>query len=422
MQQRRNFLGFLKNALAVLVGLAASLVLAELSLRLVARFHAPVRYLVTVGDAAKQPVFENLRAYLASHPELVPHSDFLNHWTNAFGLNDLEFVSPKPPGRFRLLALGDSFTYGLVPYPDAVMTRLEEILRTACTGVDLDLLNFGIGGIGVWDYKTLFELVDPTFDPDLVLVNFYLGNDGPDPFDRPARFRGIPPSLRGFYLARYVTNWVRLATSLEQRGAIGTPTRRAASSSGARGGGMVSPSPLPPNDGRLIGPTFSEETFLDVMSGEFRRIVRPPEASAVQRTWHSTLSILDVLHHQVTLRNRRLVIALYPSVVQVYPETRKWLMEQIQLRPRFSTVRQFELDPMFPNRVMLEYCRAAGLDCYDVTPDLVAASAQSLEPLYKARDTHWTVRGNLVAAEAQARWLQPLVCPERPAARGADTP
>jgi hypothetical protein len=87
-------------------------VLAEFYLRLVARFHAPVRYLVTVGDAATQPVFGNVRTYMASHPDLVPHSDFLNYWTNAFGLNDLEFVSPKLPGRFRLLALGDSFTYG----------------------------------------------------------------------------------------------------------------------------------------------------------------------------------------------------------------------------------------------------------------------------------------------------------------------
>jgi hypothetical protein len=61
---------------------------------------------------------------------------------------------------------------------------------------------------------------------------------------------------------------------------------------------------------------------------------------------------------------------------------------------------------------VLEYCRNARLACYDTTPNLVAASRQSAEPLYKALDTHWTVRGNHVAATAQARWLQPLVCPD----------
>ena len=144
-------------------------------MRVISRFNAPVRYMVTAGDAPERPVFRSLEAYLASRADLVPHRDFLNYWNNALGLNDVEFVVPKPRGRFRIMALGDSFTYGLVPYPDAVMTRLEEALRADCAGVDLDLLNFGIGGTGVWDYRLLFELAGPTFDPDLVVVNLYLG-------------------------------------------------------------------------------------------------------------------------------------------------------------------------------------------------------------------------------------------------------
>ena len=60
---------------------------------------------------------------------------------------------------------------------------------------------------------------------------------------------------------------------------------------------------------------------------------------------------------------------------------------------------------------VIEYCRAASLACHDTTPDLIAVSQQSPARLYKLRDTHWTVRGNHVAAESQARWLAPLVCP-----------
>ena len=94
------------------------------------------------------------------------------------------------------MALGDSFTYGLVPYPDAVMTRLEEALRAGCAGTDLEVLNFGIGGTGIWDYKLLYELAGPTYDPDLVMVNLYLGNDGPDLFAHPRSFRRVPSALR----------------------------------------------------------------------------------------------------------------------------------------------------------------------------------------------------------------------------------
>jgi hypothetical protein len=50
----------MKKAAALLFGLAMAVVLAELGLRLVSRFHAPVRYLVTAGDASEQPVFPSL--------------------------------------------------------------------------------------------------------------------------------------------------------------------------------------------------------------------------------------------------------------------------------------------------------------------------------------------------------------------------
>jgi hypothetical protein len=106
-----------------------------------------------------------------------------------------------------------------------------------------------------------------------------------------------------------------------------------------------------------------------------------------------------------------MMIALYPSVLQVYPEARAELEEQLRRRPDVTRPAPFDVDPLRPNRVVLEYCRAAGLACHDTTPDLIAASRQSPEPLYKMRDPHWTVRGNHVAAESQTRWLLALLCP-----------
>lgn len=107
-----------------------------------------------------------------------------------------------------------------------------------------------------------------------------------------------------------------------------------------------------------------------------------------------------------------MTIALYPSVLQVYPEARHHLEQELERRPDVTGRSPLDVDPLRPNRVVLEYCRSTGLACYDTTPDLVAASRQSDDPLYKALDTHWTVRGNHVAAAAQARWLQPIVCPD----------
>jgi hypothetical protein len=395
------------------LGLVLGILLAELGLRALAQFHAPVRYLVTMGAAPERPVFESLEAYLASQaPHVAPHHDVLNYWTNALGLNDLEFVVPKPAGRFRILALGDSFTYGHVPYPDAVMTRLEDALRAGCPRVDLDLLNFGIGGMGVWDYKTVVELGAERFDPDLVLVNFYMGNDGPDLYVRPRASARRRLWVWRSYLVRYVQNTMTLATGLERELRATAPNPRPAGSPGAQGGMVVDPrNPLRPDDSRLVGPTFTGEKFLEIMWDELRRFSRQSEVHDPERAWQPTLTMLDLLRHEVTRRGRRLVITLYPSVLQVHSDKRAELLKEIQAQPRAAGLLPVHVDPQLPGRILLEYCRRVGIDCLDVTPDLIVASLESAEALYKQRDTHWTVRGNLVVAETQARWLRPIVCP-----------
>ena len=53
----------------------------------------------------------------------------------------------------------------------------------------------------------------------------------------------------------------------------------------------------------------------------------------------------------------------------------------------------------------------ADLPCLDLTPVFVDASHASADTLYKQRDAHWTMRGNRIAAEAQAEFLVGLVCP-----------
>ncbi|MGH7265290.1 MAG: alginate O-acetyltransferase AlgX-related protein [Candidatus Rokuibacteriota bacterium] len=403
----------LKRLVLVAAGLLVAVLITELGLRVLARFNAPVRYLVTMGEALERPAFKSLEAYLTSKaPQVQPHRGYLNFWTNALGLHDLEFVVPKPAGRFRIMALGDSFTYGLVPYPDAVMTRLEDALRSACPRLDLDVLNFGTGGAEVWDYKAIVELGAQTFEPDLVLINFYAGNDGPDLYASLPRSR----PRRGFqrsYLTRYVRNVIELATGLERNGdGPSPPNPRPTGSSGVQGGAIIDPvRPLGPNDRRLIGPTFTEEKFIEVMWDELRRFARPAEAADPEATWQPTLTTLEVIRHKVAARGSRLAIAIYPSALQVHRDMREALIEELRARPRFARLLPAEIDPQLPNRVVFDYCRAAGIACYDVTPDLVAASRESPEPLYKRRDTHWTVHGNRVVAEAQARWLRDLVCP-----------
>src|SRR5262245_51295135 len=144
------------STLGVLVlGIVAALALGEGVVRLAVRWSPAVRDLAVPRDQRGSRSPASLTAYLASHPtDVTPHRDWFNYWNNALGLNDEEFVVPKPARRFRIMALGDSFTYGVVPYPQTAMTILEMRLRASCSGQDLDVLNFGISGAGVRDYET----------------------------------------------------------------------------------------------------------------------------------------------------------------------------------------------------------------------------------------------------------------------------
>jgi SGNH hydrolase-like domain, acetyltransferase AlgX len=397
------------------LGLVVALTLAELSLRIVAGSSPGVRYLATAGVPRTAPPLKSLAEYLAWHSDQVqPHRSWLNHWTNSLGLHDQEFTLPKPPGRFRILALGDSFTYGLVPYEDTVMTIVEARLHDACPGMDLDLLNFGVGATGVHDYRTLLSLAFDEYEPDLVVIHFYAGNDGPDLFRHVHGRSPLEAHLRRSYLWTYGKNVVklwrgvadpRLARRVERPGP-GRPGRI------PRGGAVIDPNyRIQDDDPLLVGPTLSEEAFERMMAEELTRLYLPREEGRVARAWRPVLEDLEAMRVQGTRDQARIALVVFPSALQVYPQLHADLADRLRTGRRHAPLSLAEIDPRLPNRTLDVYCREKGIPCLDVTDALVKASQESPAPLYKQRDTHWTVRGNRVAAEAEAASLVPLVCP-----------
>jgi len=406
---------------AVGLGVLLALVIGELALRLVAVFDPDVRYLARAWGRESATRFTSLGAYLASKPlQVVPHRPWFNYWNNALGFHDEEFVVPKPTGRFRIMAVGDSFTYGMVPYPQAVMTVLEARLRAGCPSRDLDLLNFGIVDTGVPDYRATIELAYTTYEPDLVLINFYAGNDGPNLYAR-AQDAGSPSSLlHHSYLLTYTDNMLRVRGYLADADALARRVQASASAqipanARPRGGRLIDPSyRLPDDDPALVGPIIAERGFTLILGQELGRLYVPADPREVERAWRLRLETLDAARAHVTGHGSRLVLALYPSVLQVDARLREELIERLRRRPRYADLAAAAIDPALPFGVLAEYCRARDLACIDLTPALVRASQESREPLYKTRDVHWTVRGNQVAAEAQAGHLAPLVCPASP--------
>ncbi len=95
--------------------------------------------------------------------------------TNSGGFFDVETEVKKSAGTYRILGLGDSFVFGVVPYPANFLTVLEEELRQEDPAVEV--VNMGIPDADVGDYLLLLRREGLRLDPDLVLVCFFIGND-----------------------------------------------------------------------------------------------------------------------------------------------------------------------------------------------------------------------------------------------------
>ncbi|HET6201232.1 MAG TPA: SGNH/GDSL hydrolase family protein [Planctomycetota bacterium] len=191
----------------VLGGLLASIPLAETAVRVRARVQgftieeARLRYL---GRGSTDPVYVP-HPYLARALRPGAVFEYRNYlgdvvpWRiNSSGYRGDEVASPKPPGRFRVVCLGASTTFGGEnpdgkTYPDV----LGRLLREARPGVDLETVNAGVPGYTSIETLIDFALRGQALEPDLVVL-YHGVNDVPallTPGFRPdyAHWRPLPP-------------------------------------------------------------------------------------------------------------------------------------------------------------------------------------------------------------------------------------
>ena len=111
----------------------------------------------------------------------LPVSGTTLYEINADGFRGPVQVRPKPPGRFRVVILGDSIAFGYGVEEAAAFPRvLESELARRAPGSNVDVVNLGVGGYNAWNEARVLEDVGVSYDPDLVLVQFCI-NDLNDP-------------------------------------------------------------------------------------------------------------------------------------------------------------------------------------------------------------------------------------------------
>lgn len=282
---------------------------------------------------------------------------------NSLGFADEEWTKERSNGRRRIAALGDSFSAGTgVAYEDNYLTRLETELG------GIDILNFGVCGTGPREYQQLLASLVWEYEPDLILVPIFIGNDITESIVAPELLKFHPDALYLELLARRIARLVRERWRQAAEGHAG--------------------------DFRMgLGQQFSERTYLELTAGHLV-VSRAQQTPTDRARWEEVYLHLDRLVADCRSHEIPVAFVLIPDEFQVNEALR-----QRALALRGWTMA--DLDLLLPQRRLSEFCAARGVPCLDMHPYLETEGAAAHIP----HDGHWSVHGHEIGAKAIGVWL-----------------
>ena len=291
---------------------------------------------------------------------------------NEHGHRDDPVELDKPDGTLRVLALGDSFTFGAaVEQGDTYPELLEAILGRRLE-MPVEVINAGVGGWNPLQYANYFEHRGRLFAPDIVVVGLFVGNDvysaaqGPDQGQTAVLGRRVPKTeakapittakvflYENSHLARWIMNWQSQAVMR--------------------------------NEHRLERKhcgDFTEELLrVQWFRGRTHTI---PDATR-KELLEANLGHLFRIQEIAARDGIPVIVAIFPDENQVNPRLRGWLVK----------TRAYEkLDLDLPQPLLRNPLRANGIPVVDLLP----AFRADPRCLF-LNDTHWTAEGHLLVAQ-----------------------
>jgi hypothetical protein len=178
-----------------------------------------------------------------------------------------------------------------------------------------------------------------------------------------------------------------------------------------KGGEIVDPalSPATDQDPAISGPLFSVEAFRKIVADEFGRFYVPEEG--VERDWKPIVGILEDMRRTADSAGVRFLVVLYPSQLQISRDFRREMLVSVTALRGYRGLAEARIDPQAPNRYLLDWCQRSGVNCFDLTAYLSQEAHQESRPLYIARDSHWNILGNRLAAAGETAFLERELCP-----------
>jgi lysophospholipase L1-like esterase len=119
---------------------------------------------------------------------------------NPLGWRGEDVAIPKPPGTYRVVAIGASTTYGFTPPDETYPAWMERILHEQYGLSQVEVVNAGVSGYTTWNSMISLATKVLELDPDLVIIydatNDVLTRDvTPDCYAGHNALRGLDPRM-----------------------------------------------------------------------------------------------------------------------------------------------------------------------------------------------------------------------------------
>jgi lysophospholipase L1-like esterase len=293
---------------------------------------------------------------------------------NSQGLRDDEVPYQKPPGEYRILALGDSFTVELEVEKEQVWTEVLEELLSAKRAAQV--INAGTRGYGSDQEYLFLREGGLKYSPDLVLVAFFVNDVLSNRLDQEEGRKYAKPRfvLRDGQL--HLTNV---------------------------------PPPQPSANPLKSLSKLLERSYLYRFASEMLEKSSPgelPEYCQVYQTnytpeweeaWKVTEAILVEMQRLAERAGAQLFVCYLPEQNQVSDS--QW--NQIALYGGGAS----SYDRERPNRLLGELCARHGIPYLDLTPAFRQHIAAGGPYPYFPVDAHFNVEGNRLAAQLIYEYL-----------------
>jgi hypothetical protein len=310
-----------------------------------------------------------------------------SHASNRFGFNDRDYALRKPSDSFRVLFIGDSFgwTGGLEGNYTAIVERR---FADAPGGSRVEVINTGYSMTHTAEQFASLQRDGLQYDPDLVVLGFYAGNDFTDADPTRRRIALMDTYLDVNANEMPQTIWGRplLARSrlwplLSQRWRFVSHAIQGGQPGGRHG---------------MTRQAYLEEAGHNMHFYDRRK----HEAGEFDANIAHIFGAVDAMRALVAARGGRFAVVIIPADFSVSPVRAAAIHERHAMDPQ-------HYDLHLAQKILGAHLASQGTPFLDLLP--VFKQSAFAETAHLPNDLHWSNDGIVAAADATFAWLRRLV-------------